>query len=447
MKQGLGHHNKGNESWFKRVIADAPNWFRERQIFYRRDGVVSFYSISGRVQVAGSVLVALFAGWVVFSTVYFVSYDGVLKSKNRQITEARVAYRVAMKEFAGYNERLMKITRNLERTQSNLMVRFDPNATAKAMGGKRTKNKPRNRFTDLSRALARASHRAASYEIKQLEREWRELAARNATLEHGLASIGNEVENILTENGIVVGERNRLRMRVKSLETSISSLRLREDSIVSRMMKGTDKSIGDASRIVAMTGLDLDMLVARIAGRGGKMMGSGGPFLSAVKSEDPLLLKVAVLDGKIERWRNIRKVYRRLPMAAPLEYYRKSSSFGMRRDPYTKRWSRHNGMDMAYHMNSPILASAPGKVVFAGWRGGFGWFIEINHGLGVRTRYAHLRKVLVKVGDKVEFRHKIGLLGTSGRSQGPHVHYEILVDGKPVDPEKFIKAGKYVFKG
>lgn len=444
MGQGLRHKKTEGENRLKRFIAGAPYWFRERQIFYRRDGIVSFYSISGRTQIIASCLSLAFVSWVVFSTIYYISFDGVLRNKDRQITEARVAYRVAMKEFAGYNERLMKITRNLERTQSNLMVRFDPNARTKTG---RSAKKPRNRFTDLSRALVRASQRAASYEIKQLEREWRELAARNATLEHGLASIGNEVENILTENGIIVGERNRLRKRVKLLETSISSLRIREDSIVTRLTKGTDKSISEASRVVAMTGLDLNMLIARVARLEGKTVASGGLFVSAGKTEDPLLLKVAVLDGKIERWRNIQQVYQRLPMIAPLEYYRKSSSFGMRRDPFTKRWSKHNGMDMAYAMNSPILATAAGKVVYAGYRGGLGWFIEINHGLGVRTRYAHLRKVLVKTGDTVGFRHKIGLLGSSGRSNGPHVHYEILVDGKPVDPKKFIKAGKYVFKG
>ncbi|MCZ6863636.1 MAG: peptidoglycan DD-metalloendopeptidase family protein [Alphaproteobacteria bacterium] len=443
MGHGLGHNKTNGENWFRRFIANAPNWFRERQIFYRRDGIVSFYSISPRTQIIGSCLGLAFVSWVAFSTIYYISFDSVLKSKNRQISEARVAYRVAMKEFAGYNERLMKITRNLERSQSNLLVRFDPNAKIKT---EQRSKKPRNRFTDLSRALVRASHRATSYEIKQLEREWRELAARNATLEHGLASIGNEVENILTENGIVVGERNRLRVRVKNLETSISSLRLREDSIVTRLTKGTNKSIGEASRVVAMTGLDINLLIARVARLEGRTVASGGLFLGSSKIEDPLLLKVAVLDGKIERWRNIQQVYRRLPMIAPLEYYRKSSSFGMRRDPLTKRWSQHNGMDMAYAMNSPVLATAAGKVVYAGYRGGLGWFIEINHGLGVRTRYAHLRKVLVKTGDMVDFRHKIGLLGSSGRSNGPHVHYEILVDGKPVDPKKFIKAGKYDFK-
>ena len=85
--------------------------------------------------------------------------------------------------------------------------------------------------------------------------------------------------------------------------------------------------------------------------------------------------------------------------------------------------------------------------MFQGWRGGLGRVIEIDHGMGIRTRYGHLKKMLVKRGQSVAFRDKIGLVGSSGRSTGPHVHYEILVDGKPVDPLNFIKAGKYAFKG
>jgi murein DD-endopeptidase MepM/ murein hydrolase activator NlpD len=77
----------------------------------------------------------------------------------------------------------------------------------------------------------------------------------------------------------------------------------------------------------------------------------------------------------------------------------------------------------------------------------YGRLVEIDHGFGIRTRYGHLHKVLVKRGDKVEFREKIGLVGSSGRSTGTHVHYEILVRETPVDPLKFIKAGKYIFKG
>lgn len=418
------------------------HWLPERQIFYRRRGQVSFISISRRLQILIVCSLVTFAGWIGYSTIYYLSFDHVLRDKNRQIAEARVAYRSAMQEVAGYNSRLMKITRNLERSQAELLTLFNPKGVV-------PQRNPRSKagMSDLDRALAEASHRVMTNRIKELEREWRELAARNATLEHGLASIGNEVENILTEHGIVTAERNRLRDRVKVLESTLTGLRTRQDKFLASLSTRASSTIEEASKVLQMTGLDLNALIAEAARAEGHTLAQGGPFISAPNPEDPLELKVAVLDQQMERWKYIRKVYRRLPLTSPIEHYRMSSSFGVRRDPLTGRLSTHNGMDFAYHINTPVLATAAGTIAYAGWQGGYGWLVEIDHGLGVRTRYAHMRKILVNRGDTVDFRSRIGLLGTTGRSNGPHVHYEILVNGKPVDPANFLKAGKYVFKG
>jgi murein DD-endopeptidase MepM/ murein hydrolase activator NlpD len=94
-----------------------------------------------------------------------------------------------------------------------------------------------------------------------------------------------------------------------------------------------------------------------------------------------------------------------------------------------------------------VLATAPGVVVNVGWNGNYGRLIEVDHGMGIRTRYGHLRRILVQAGQRVELRQKIGEMGSSGRSTGIHLHYEILVNGEPRDPMKFLQAGEYVFKG
>ena len=107
----------------------------------------------------------------------------------------------------------------------------------------------------------------------------------------------------------------------------------------------------------------------------------------------------------------------------------------------------HYGVDLAGVKRTPVLTTAPGVVAFVGLNGRFGKLVEVDHGMGIRTRYGHLHKILVKKGQRVGHREKIGLLGNTGRSTGPHIHYEILVNGVPVDPLKFIKAGKHVFKG
>ena len=135
-----------------------------------------------------------------------------------------------------------------------------------------------------------------------------------------------------------------------------------------------------------------------------------------------------------------------MPFSSPLNYFTISSHFGKRRDPINKRWAVHTGLDFGGIKNSRVYATAPGRVSFAGRNGKYGKLVEIDHGFELKTKYGHLNKILVKRGQKVDYRAKIGLMGSTGRSTGPHLHYEILVKGKHQNPWHFIKAGRYVYK-
>ena len=106
----------------------------------------------------------------------------------------------------------------------------------------------------------------------------------------------------------------------------------------------------------------------------------------------------------------------------------------------------HYGLDFGSTPRAPIYVTAPGTVSFAGWKGNFGKMIEVDHGAGIKTRYAHLSKITVKKGQTIAFGDKIGVIGSTGRSTGNHLHYEILFRDKALDPMQFIKAGRYVFK-
>ena len=135
-----------------------------------------------------------------------------------------------------------------------------------------------------------------------------------------------------------------------------------------------------------------------------------------------------------------------LPLTSPVDVFTITSRFGKRRDPINGRWSAHYGLDFGGVIRQSIYATAPGKVTFAGWKAKYGRYIELDHGSGVKTRYGHLHKILVKRGQFVKFRKKIGLLGNSGRSTGPHLHYETVFNGKFMNPMKLLKAGKYVYQ-
>ena len=135
-----------------------------------------------------------------------------------------------------------------------------------------------------------------------------------------------------------------------------------------------------------------------------------------------------------------------LPFAAPMNEYRLTSGFGRRRDPFNNQLAMHPGLDFASRKKNPVLVTSPGKVAFVGWRGGYGKVVEVDHGLGIRTRYAHLSRIYVKRGQALDFREKVGLVGSTGRSTSTHLHYEIMVDGQQLDPSNFLRAGQYVFK-
>lgn len=128
------------------------------------------------------------------------------------------------------------------------------------------------------------------------------------------------------------------------------------------------------------------------------------------------------------------------PAGRPIRKGWLSSYFGKRSDPFTGRREMHKGVDFAGQLGSDVLATAAGVVTWAGKRYGYGQLIEVNHGNGISTRYGHCKEILVEVGQTVTQGERIGLMGSSGRSTGPHVHYEVLRDGHQINPTTFVRA-------
>jgi len=118
-----------------------------------------------------------------------------------------------------------------------------------------------------------------------------------------------------------------------------------------------------------------------------------------------------------------------------------SSPFGVRSDPFNGRAAMHTGIDLRGDTGEAVHATAAGTVSISGWEGGYGRMVEIDHGNGLATRYGHLSKIEVKVGQKVRIGEVIGLIGSTGRSTGPHLHYETRINDTAVNPQKFLRAG------
>jgi murein DD-endopeptidase MepM/ murein hydrolase activator NlpD len=188
------------------------------------------------------------------------------------------------------------------------------------------------------------------------------------------------------------------------------------------------QAVAEVRRLLASTGLNVDRLFPQLAQDRG---GLGGPFVVPPKADPP----DAMTPDKMEELRSLMKS---LPLSVPLDHYQLESRFGPRHDPFNHRSSYHTGIDLSAPYMSPVHATAAGIVTYAGYRSDYGKVVEIDHGNGIATLYAHLHRYIVSVGQRVAEHEQVGFLGSSGRSSGPHVHYEVRVNDEPQDPEKFI---------
>ena len=227
------------------------------------------------------------------------------------------------------------------------------------------------------------------------------------------------------------------------------------------LVRAGQERLVDAADDFARTRADRLRLAFRLAGltpssftpKGGSL---GGPLIEA-KDSRALAAVLDVDEDFAERIQHaatnlseagaLVEAATKLPFARPTTATPQTSSYGVRFDPFTRRPAFHSGLDFAGSTNSPIYATAPGVVSFTGVRSGYGNTIEIDHGRGFKTRYAHLQAIGVRPGQRVAVGTRIGGMGSTGRSTGPHLHYEVWVNGRAQNPSRFLKAGDYVLQG
>jgi murein DD-endopeptidase MepM/ murein hydrolase activator NlpD len=207
------------------------------------------------------------------------------------------------------------------------------------------------------------------------------------------------------------------------------------------------KSRADRLRLAfRLAGLDPAVYAGRSDAVGGPLIGAKDPrALAAVLDVDEdFARRIQHAAADLSDMRGLTDAAATLPLGRPTENTTESSGFGVRADPFTDEPAFHSGQDFAGAFMSPIHATAPGVISFTGVRSGYGNTVEIDHGHGFKTRYAHLEAISVAVGERVALGQKIGAMGSTGRSTGDHLHYEVWVNGAPQNPLRFVKAGDYV---
>lgn len=264
--------------------------------------------------------------------------------------------------------------------------------------------------------------------------------ARLAQYKASLEETARQLEKLSAPPAKRATRRGRIRERLGEIWQKLSQISLPQPATTGNATPGDpatgvaalgSKEVGAIERAFAAAGVNITRLLSKFRAAPAE----GGPFVPPPKSEPA----GARSDGPgPEKLAAIAGLVKMLPLSAPLADYDIGSRFGVRTDPINHRLSLHTGIDMDAPYRAPVYATAPGTVIYAGWLGDYGRAVEIDHGLGIVTLYAHLKRSLVSAGENVDRHAEIGLVGSTGRSTGPHVHYEVRVDGRPVDPAKFL---------
>ena len=267
--------------------------------------------------------------------------------------------------------------------------------------------------------------------------------ARSAEYALALDLLSDELEATTASLDAAQAQADEARDEARRLAVERDSIVAHNDAILAQLEDAMTLSTEPLDKMFRSVGVNPDDLLSTV--RQG-YSGTGGPLEtqsvsshgdSAITAAEARATKVLITLNEVNSYRI---AMNKVPLAMPLRSaFRYSSGFG-------PRWGRmHSGIDMALPIGSPVYSTAEGVVIFAGWQRGYGNVIKIQHELGIETRYGHLSKIGVSQGQKVSRGTRIGDSGNTGRSTGPHLHYEVRVNGTAVDPMKFIKAAQNVF--
>jgi murein DD-endopeptidase MepM/ murein hydrolase activator NlpD len=373
----------------------AERLFPERHIYLRSRGETRGYVLSTRKQITLAAAITGLAVWVILasaSTLFAVVVKGSSDQEVAEVTsryeradaELRARYETALARLSQSSGSVDELARNIERRHAALtrvMTQF------RGVAGAEQALAPETIPDDKSRP--------AIERVLAVRADQERLIGKAETFAHSRA------------------ERLRLAFR----------------------LAGLDPGAYSGSATPAALGV------------GGPLVGADDPkaLATILDVDEEFAQRIQNASRDLGAMRSLADAADRIPLSHPTSLdVPQTSGFGVRMDPFTGRPALHTGLDFAGQYMTPIHATAPGIVSFVGVRTGYGNTVEIDHGGGFKTRYAHLQSYSVRVGERVAVGERIGAMGSTGRSTGVHLHYEVWVNGRPENPIRFLKAGDYV---
>ncbi|HEY5048647.1 MAG TPA: M23 family metallopeptidase [Rhizomicrobium sp.] len=481
------------------LIERAWTWlhtnFPERQIYIRSDGRVQFFTFGPTLQATLAGLTLIFLMWVAFATVNVIFKDRIIASKDHRYQQMQSAYENRMADLQySYDELNTALVSDedhfkttvdeLETKQEtvsqllNKKVSVDSGVPNLATAGMSSLVKSN---ADSIRSSATASAGSASDTDRSgTSIDTEPSFTQNSTLLSSKSAIGSSQLGVMPQ-GIEPQPRTEKPWKASFLDEAVTRFaaalfqpkvemrhpmanlpvlhmlarqteRVRQMGIEeTALLVGVDHAvthgIGNLQSALRHVGLNPDTLEAHADAAGGPEVPVQSVHIDGI-ADNAFAAAYVGATAHVKELDSLFSAFHHVPLTTPVHgaQFELTSGFGGRIDPFTRRVAFHPGVDFAGPWGSTVEATAPGVVVWAGPRGGYGNLVEIDHGYGFKTRYGHLASILVRAGARVEKGSPIGKLGSTGRSTGPHVHYEVWQADVLKDPSKFIEAGHHVFQ-
>lgn len=428
------------------VHAVMERLFPERRIYLRSDDDVRFLRLKPWSQLLAAAGASLIVAWSIFATA-ILTMDAIGAGNFRE---------QAQRDQETYEARINSLSAERDSRAHEAVAAQERFNTAL--------NQISSIQTELLNSEARRRELETGIDVIQStlhrtvqERDTAQEKLAQATLEQETGTptgttapgdmqtvslLANALSETATARDKISADAHDALLQADEIALQLKLMQERNDEIFEKLEDAMTISVEPLDKMFRAAGLNTKDLLQTVrkgySGQGGPLM----PLSVSTRGEAPsqdMLRANRILD-KLDRLNIYRIAAEKAPFALPVKSsFRFTSGFGM-------RWGRmHNGVDFAGAYGTPLHSTADGTVVYAGWQSGYGRLVRIQHEFGIETRYAHLAQIRVKVGQRVSRGQLIGDMGNSGRSTGTHLHYEVRVGGRPINPMIYIKAANDVF--
>lgn len=384
--------------------------FSEKEFIIRSNGRMKVFKISSKIQWLVFIGMVIAGLWSAYSYQMYSVSGKIISYQEKKLDETRDAYVDLMSDFVTVHNNISGLVEN--------------------MGNKEDKTS-----SNIEEYLKKA---------QIIEEKIKKISAQEEWIDEQEVGHKSALRDALLHRDVAIEEKKLLEEKVKYLEDVIVSLQAFELDILKKVEELSGKEVDKIKTSITSVNKELKK-------RGkyfnplanSKKDNKGGIYIPdslAINNNQLLSNQVSKTFESVDNNVYYNEAMKKVPLGKPVWSYWLSSPFGKRKDPFNSKSARHKGVDLASNKGNKVKTMADGVVTKSGWATGYGKVIEIDHGNGFKTKYAHLNANYVKKGDNVSQGQAIGEVGSTGRSTGPHLHYEILYEGVPMDPMVFIKA-------